>query len=576
MQLIKLSPIAIATLATLLSACGGGKSDDPAPPPAIKISPIALSKAIPLAIAENELQFEGGVCTGGSGNLTASWDFGDKTEASTSSTHTYATTTGNASYTVKVTCTDAAGNKAEGKNVFTIAPAAMNGFLGKKWSTYTSIPALHPSVYPVAGLSTAGDIHGVGVPSTASGLDVAAMSANFSISNEIGYHKLPTGADRPPFNDTLEGMHTATIDLAVSPNGHVMAAWMAGTSVWYATRNSLKDAWSVPVKIDVPVLDESIKVVVNDAGAGAIAYCTSTGAQVVTYASQATQAPVAISKRCGGIDKDEKSLQRYRAFDIAIDNTSSTIYAAGVNDAATAGKSVVTMKSYTPGSGWTAATAVSDALATPPNSLSLSRSPNGNFAILAWEQLGTVAPFTSNVFTRIYAGATWGAIKPVQDHFSTKDYSRPLVAVNDSGDAFLAMRLSQLNSNTGAVTSQVEVSNYAANATAPAWSQPYQLIRSGAAVQFSATDIAIDKWGTGLITLADGSNPVQAGTFSKTASWSGFSDISPRFPNPKAFHYQTMRALPDGRAILVTSVYDDKTPLTDSTAPISSGYVLLK
>ncbi len=574
MQLIKPSPIAVATLATLLSACGGGKSDDPAPPPAIKVSAIALSKATPLAIAENELQFEGGVCSGGRGDLTASWDFGDKTPESTSNTHTY--TTGDASYTVKVTCTDATGNKAEGKNVFTVAHASMNGFLGKKWSTYTKIPALHPSVYPVAGLSTAGDINGVGVPSTASGLDVAAMSANFGISNDIGYDKLPTGTDRPPFNDTQEGMRTASIDLAVSPNGRVMAAWMAGTSVWYATKNGLKGTWSVPVKLDVPVLDEAIKVVVNDAGAGAIAYCTRTGAQVVTYASQATQAPVTISKRCGGVDSEEKSLQRYRAFDIAIDNTTSTVYAVGVNDA-TAGKSAVTVKSYTPGSGWTAATAVSDELTTPPDSLSYARSPNGNFAVVAWDQLGTVAPFTSNVFSRIQAGASWGAIRPVQSHFITKDYSRPLVAVNDKGDAFLAMRLSQLNSNTGAVVSQIEVSNYAASATAPAWSQPYQLRKNGLAVPFSATDIAVDKWGTGLLTRTDGGgDPVQAGTFSKAAIWSGFADLSPRFPNPKAFHYQTMRALPDGRAILVTSVYDDKTPLTDSTAPISSGYVLLK
>lgn len=574
MQFIKPSPIAVATLATLLSACGGGKGDDPAPIPAIKVSPIALSKATPLAIAENDLQFDGGVCSGGSGDLTASWDFGDKTPTSTSNIHNYAI--GDASYTVKVTCTDAAGNKAEGKNVFTVAHASMNGFLGKKWSTYTKIPALHPSVYPVADLSTAGDLHGVGVPSTASGLDVAAMSANFGISNEIGYDKLPTGTDRPPFNDTLEGMHTASIDLAVSPNGRVMAAWMAGTSVWYATKNGLKGVWSVPAKINVPVLDASIKVVVNDAGAGAIAYCTRNGAEVVTYTSQTIQAPVAISKQCGGVEEDEKSLQRYRAFDIAIDNTSSTIYAVGVNNATTAGKSVVSIKSYTPGGSWTAATAVSDELTTPPVSLSYARSPNGNFAILAWDQLGTVAPINSNVFARIHSGAAWGAIKPVQDHFITKDYSRPIVAINDSGDAFLAMRLGQ-TSSSGTFTSQIEVSNYAANATAPAWSQPYQLRRNGTAVQFSATDIAIDKWGTGLITRADGGgDPVHAGTFSKTASWSGFSDISPRFPNPKAFHYQTMRALPDGRAILVTSVYDDKTPLTDSTAPISSGYVLLK
>ncbi len=93
MQLVKLSPIAAAVSATLLSACGGGGGGDPIAPPAIKVSPIALSKATPLAIAENELQFDGGVCSGGSGDLTASWDFGDKTPASASNTHTYATAT---------------------------------------------------------------------------------------------------------------------------------------------------------------------------------------------------------------------------------------------------------------------------------------------------------------------------------------------------------------------------------------------------------------------------------------------------------------------------------------------------
>lgn len=574
MQLIKISPIAGAILATLLSACGG-KGDDPAPvaPPAINVSGISLSKTTPRAIAESAVQFDGGVCSGGTGTLTATWDFGDGTGASSSNTHTYAETAKGAN-TVTVTCTDTAGTAAKAATFgVTVASAAMNGFLGKTWSTYASLDAMRPSLYPVAGLSSSGDIFGVWLPSLANNLDVAASTTNFTTSTWTASEALSTGTEKPPFNDTLPGGRTAAIDMAVSPNGHVMAAWMAGSSIWYATKNGLSGAWSTPAKQAVPVLDASIKVVVNDAGDGAIAYCTSNGAEVITVSGQATQAPVTISKQCGVLDS-LYTVQRHRAFDIAMDAASPTIYAVGINDATTPGKSVVNLKSYTPGAGWTAATPVSDEVTTAPASLSYSRSPNGNYAAVAWNQIYGSAPFKSNVYARTYANGTWGDIKAVQDDYITKDYTRPMIAVNDSGDTFLAI---QLNNETYATQTEVSVYNAA---TAPAaWSKPFQLSNKNFATdtRFKAADIAIDKWGTGLITSSKEDGSVSwAGTFTKTGEWSGYSMLWAPISNKQAFHYQTMRALPDGRAILVTSIYDDVTPLNKDDKPFYSGYVLLK
>lgn len=569
MQLKKFSPITGVILATLLSACGG---DEPEPVvyPKLKISSLALSSATASAIAQTPVEFTGGICSGGNSNYIQEFDFGDKTPVSSVKTHTYLTS---GLKTVVATCKDTAGSRAVVTSLeVNVAAAEMNGFMGKQWSTYASIDPLMPSLYPVAELTAAGDIYGVWLPSLATNKDVTTGTTNFSSSSWTQSGGLSTGSDKPLFNDALPGASSAAIDLAVSPNGRATTAWMAGSSLWYATKNDLSGAWSTPVQINVPVLDASIKVVVNDAGSGAIAYCTSNGAELITYAGQARQAPVTISKQCDLTDTSFFTIQRHRLFDIAIDNASSTIYAVGIADGATTGKTVVTLKSYTPSGGWTAGTAISDEIDTAPESLSYARSPSGNFSAVAWNQVGT--NLKSNVFARLYAKGAWGPIQAVQDDYITKDYSRPLVAINDSGDAFLAMQIQSIRK-----TFPIEVTNYDASATNPTWSKPFQV----STAKLSATDIAIDKWGTGLITRSDdgaaqsvSSGTPEAGTYSKSGEWSGFTRLATKNLYSKSFHYQSMRALPDGRAIVVTSIYDDQTPMTLTTQPLSSGYVLLK
>lgn len=580
MQLNKLSPIAGLILATMLGACGGGGGDDPAPaptpaPPAIKVSSVSLSSTTPRAIAEAALQFNGGACSGGTGTLTPSWNFGD---GLSDNPHTYAT---DGVKTITVTCTDSAGTAAKTTTLnLTVASAAMNGFLGRTWSTYSSIDSTNVSPYPVAGIADSGDIYGVWLRRVASNMEVAAGTTNFSSNSWTVSGTLATGADRSAFDDTAAGKQTAMIDLAVSPNGHAIAAWVAGSSIWYATKNSLSDAWSIPSKIaGETVIDASIKVVVNDSGNGAIGYCNSaTDARVITFSPTsipAIQPSVTISKQCGVMDTTF-AFQRHRAFDISI-NPFSTILVAGIANGVTSGSSVVVIKDKHLGAGWSTLVAISSELATAPESLSLSLSPSGNRAGIAWNQVSLTSPFKSNVYTSIFNGTIWGTPTPVQNDFTTKDYARPLIAVNDHGDAFLAMRLIDPNSNI-----TTEVSNYNAAATSPAWSWPKQISTTG----LYTTDIAIDNWGTGLVTASDSNSwYTQAGTFAKatgTSQWSGFTTISPiasyypAYYPYQTFHYQTMRALPDGRAILVTSMYDDKTAVIGIKTPIASGYMLLK
>ena len=586
MQLNKLGAVTGLLLTAVLSACGGGGDEAPpapaAPAPvALAVSNITLSSTTPTAIAETALQFDGGVCSGGSGTLTTSWDFGDATAPSPLNTHTYAEAKSGAN-TVTVTCTDTAGATKAKTLSLTIDSAAMNGFLGKTWTTYSAIDTSNVSPYPVAGLADSGDVYGVWLRRVSGNMEVAAGTTNVSSNSWTVSGSLPTGADRSLFDNTQSGGHTAAIDIAVSPNGHVMAAWLAGTSIWYATKNGLNGAWSTPEKIiDGPALDESIKVVVNNKGDGAIAYCASaTDARVITYSntpSPTIQTSVNISKKCGIVDTDpvfSYTLQRHRSFDIAIDNdpnNPSKIFAVGIqDDSAHATKSAVVIKSYTLASGWVSEpNAIADDLNAPPDSLSYSLSPNGSYAAIAWNQVSTVTPFKSNVFTSIYANGAWGASVAVQTDYPTKDYSRPLIAMNDNGFAFLAMRLSGTPNRT-------EVSNYDATATAPLWSKPFQVNTDAS----KTINIAIDNWGTGLITRADDYYS-QAGTFTKktgVTQWSGFKNISPRYPfnMGSMFHYQTMRALPNGTAILVTSVYDDITAFNTTSNPVSSGYTLLK
>lgn len=570
MQLNKLSPIAGLILATMLGACGGGKGDDPAPasaPPVIKVSAIKASSATPTN-AQAELQFEGGVCSGGTGTLTALWDFGDGTGSGSYAPHTYDT---DGTKTVTVTCTDSAGKTQLGTAAITVASAAMNGFLGKNWTAYASIES-NPLPYPVAGLTSSGDIYGVWIRSAVGTQnEVATGTTNFnSASWTVSPDVLTTFIDpvtknyaRSPFNVTLPGMSTAAIDLAVSPNGHAIAAWMAGTKIWYATKDNLAGAWSISHDIDVPVLDKSIKVAINDNGVAAIAYCTSTGAELIR--NLATRTPITISNQCD----EMTTTQRLRSFDIAIDST--TVYAVGIAPGTSPGKSVVNLHSCTIDGVCETPKPISDELATAPKSLSYSRSPNGTYAAIAWNQIDMVnASPVSNVYASIYAPgtpkATWGSPMPVHITIPTNDYSRPLVAINDKGDAFLAM---QLQTNLGYSSSTV-VTNYQSAATPPTWHAPFQVADYG----LSATDIAIDTWGTGLLTRFDGTKS-QVGTFPKTGSWSNLRSLTYPTYRKDTFHYQTMRALPDGRAILATSVYDDTVP-SNSADPVLSGYMLLK
>lgn len=582
MQLKKLSPLTGLILTALLSACGGGGGDEPPPPaappppPAITVSAITLT---PSPIAQNALQFDGGVCGGGTGTLTAAWEFGDTTGPSGSNTHTYAeTATGLRTVTVK--CTDTAGTTpVVGTLDITVLTEAMKGFLGKTWSSYSRIDPLNLSTYPIAGIADSGDVSGVWIRRTAGNMEVAEGTTSFSGTSWAVSGVLPTGTDQSPFNDAVSGGRTAAIDQAVSPNGHVIAAWKAGTSIYAVKKSTVNGAWTVLGQFTFagdPVTNESIKVVVNDAGDGAIAFCsdgtggTQLGAYVIPYLNNTAGAAQVISNKCGTVDMEGTStLQRSRAFDIAIDS-SSKIYAAGVLNATSgAPKSAIVLQTNTAGAWAPTATAFADEIATAPESLSFSLSPNGNYAAIVWNQVSPSSPFKSNVYANVYAGSAWGTSSThVQNDFITKNYTRPMVAINDSGVAFLAMRLSDTFGNA-----KTEVSNYDALATTPAWSSPYRASDYG----FQAADVAIDKYGTGLLTGLDTYN-TQAGTFTKSGTWSGFKSISPRYPYGlgSTFHYQTMRALPDGRAILVTSVYDDITAVTATTQPVASGYMLLK
>ncbi|MBK7004912.1 MAG: PKD domain-containing protein [Burkholderiales bacterium] len=615
MQPNKLSPIAGLLLATLLGACGGKGGDEPEPsapppPPALKASPALLSTDTPRAIAQNALKFDGGECSGGTAPVTASWDFGDGTPKGSSNTHTYTeahaqakmVSSTNKSTIVTVTCTDAVGVTKSSTVNITVESASVNGFLGKTWTSYAAIDPTRPSLYPVAGVADSGDIYGIALPSVASTTHTKATAGTTSFSSTnwtAPTDDLATGTDTSLFNDTGPGVRTTAIDLAVSPNGHAIAAWMAQSttgvpSIWYTTKSSLSAAWTLPVQVNVPVMEESIKVAISDAGVGAIAYCTSSGgADTVTRTLSLTSTiksstaqlittsnttPTTISNNCGVTDSGYAILQRHRLFDIAIDNASSTIYAVGVSNGTTdPAKSVVTLKSFTSGGGLTATTPISDEIASAfaPVSLSYARSPNGNYAAVAWNQVRDDAYQKSNILTRIQVNGAWGtAIQEVQNNYTTKDYARPLLAINDNGDVFLAMHLKYANGGDP----DMEVSNYDAAAAAPVWSAPRRATNKSTPneTQFNMTDIAIDKWGTGLVTRLDTNGSfTQAGTLSKAGTWSDFTNISTQYPSLR-LHNQTMRALPDGRTILVTSIYDDVTPLTANSKPVASGYMLLK
>lgn len=98
-------------LAALLLACGGG-NDSPAPTatsyPAITLTPPVLSGGKTHATVGVAESFEGGICSGGNGQLTTIWSYGDESDTTTSRTHTY-TKANIGGFGLTVKCTDTAG-----------------------------------------------------------------------------------------------------------------------------------------------------------------------------------------------------------------------------------------------------------------------------------------------------------------------------------------------------------------------------------------------------------------------------------------------------------------------------------
>ncbi len=610
MQLKKLSPLAGLILTGLLSACGGGGGDAPPPaapppPPAITVSALSLNSATPNTIAENTLRFDGGVCSGGTGTLTAAWDFGDSTTVGSYAPHNYLDSAAG-TRTVTVTCTDTAGTTAGTATLrLTVLAAAMNGFLGKSWTTYRALET-NASPYPVAGITSAGDLYGVWIrryntidKAVAAGL-ASLSSPNWTVTNTGesptggSPDVLYTGANQSPYDDSNGTLgsngETAPIDMAVSSNGHAIAAWMAGSSLYFSTKSSLHDPWTVAKEITTPIINSSVKVVVNDDGNGAIAYCTNAGAMVVPITGITEGTAKSISTQCGVTDTGIAGLQlyqRFRAFDVAI-NTQSKIYAVGVLSGSTSGSSVA-VQTYSPGSPgvWsTPVIRVADNLATPPSSLSMSLSPSGQKGMIAWPQIPTGNPnFAVHTAGLQADGINWSSGKVINFNYTPSNtYVRPMIAVNDGGDVALTMletpsggaqRLVITNCAACAVTS---LQGWATNLT-PVYSVTSTGALPSLAKQYVAADLAIDQWGTALITSGDENFGYSwAGTYSKNGVFSNLKRIGPTdtlnsidYYGTSSFRYQTMRATPDGNAILTTAIYDNSSP-----NPIKSGFMLLK
>lgn len=617
MQLKKLSPLAGLLLTALLGACGGGGDDEPpppaAPPPAaVSVSAVSLSSTSPPAYAENNLKFDGGECSGGTGALTVSWNFGDGTalDSSTTAPHTHKyveAAVGNK--TVTVTCTDSTGKTSSLSKSIDVQTAAMKGFLGKSWTTYRALES-NFSPYPVAGITSTGDLYGVwirrydlGNYAVAAGL-ATLDNPNWTLTNTGQSPNggtpdaLYTGTDQSPYNDANGGANgeTAPIDLAVSPSGRAIAAWVAGTSptslsLYFSTKSSLAATWTPATKLTgvggaiVSVINDSVKVVVNDDGNGAIAYCTSSGAYAVPVNSNSvnTSGIKLISKQCGDMETTNYGYQRFRAFDVGID-PQSKIYAVGVLDGTASSTSSVAVQTYS-GSAWSPIIQrVADNMATPPASLSMSLSPNGVKGQIAWPQKD---PNTLKfvVYTSgLQADKTWSTGVYVTSAFTPNtNYTRPLIAVNDAGDVAMTMLV-----KPDGGTQTVRITNCAAcAASGQTWGTTLTQIMtvgySGATPtsvgQYVALDLAIDQYGTALITNVDYTfNNSWAGTYSKTGVLSNLKRIGPSGNSNNigsygqmSFRYQTMRALPNGQAILTTAIYDSL-----NSAPIKSGFMLLK
>lgn len=568
---MRYSQLFVVVCALSLTSCGGGGNNDTQATPSTAgsggvVLPIQLSDpSAPATTVETgtSVAFEGGQCVGGSGTLTTLWSFGDGTKMSNTNTHIYASP---GQYSVFVTCTDSGSRQTLTTLPITVTVTPLNphGFLGRAWSNYQAVDARNTSIYPLAGLAEDGRVYGAWLQNEGSG--AAVVSGRMDTGSPRTWlleGLLPLSGPLVSFNNNMLAQRVAPIDMAVSPQGRVLLAWVAGTSLWYTVRTP-DVGWSMPVQTALTPSSTTIKVAVNDAGDGAIAYCTAGGAQVVTVSSGSTvtSTPQQISSRCSAmVGYASTGLQLAKAFDVAIDNTNSTVHAVGLMPSSgAAGKSQIMLRKYLPGSGWAEAEAISvelpQASFSSSFSLSYSLAPAGQFAGVVWSQLG--ANGISNAYARMADSGVWGVINPLQSNTSAP-YALPLIAVNDEGKAFVAMG----QDSPAQSTYFMYLTNY--NAAKGWMANPVKANTWGG---FSAVDVAIDQFGHGLVTHCDIGVDTVAGTLSSTGGWSGLRTITPLY-GKNAFHYQAMRALPDGRAILMTSVL-----ATTGYAP--SGFVLLQ
>lgn len=188
-------------------------------------------------------------------------------------------------------------------------------------------------------------------------------------------------------------------------------------------------------------------------------------------------------------------------------------------------------------------------------SLSYSQAPNGH-AAAAWSQKGG---FNKNdVVARIFDGSKWSAIEPVESS-NDKDFILPEIAINDAGEATLAMA----DPDTSGGLYDLYILQ---RKSSGAWTVPSKVFDSG----YTAVQVATDSYGNGLLTMVDGSVS-KYGMINKAGTWSGLKSLlsSGQSFGYRNFHYQTMRALPDGQAIVVVGTRYE-------TGYVNSGFALLR
>ncbi len=550
--------------ACLLTACGGGGGGGGASGGSGGAAKITVSNptASSNVVAGTAVTFGGGACGGGQGTLSASWDFGDGSVKASSGTHTF---TAAGTYSVSVTCTDSSSDPSVTSSATPVtvaaAPAISEGFLARNWTAFAAIDSTNTQIYPIAGLDSNGTAYGLWLQnnSTTTSNVISGLLDTTSASTWTIGASLPTGTANVAVNNSLFHTIQAPIDMAVSPNGNALAAWVAGGSLWYSTRGTLS-GWSAPVQTAISPSSPALKVVYSDGGIGAIAYCNSSGAQVAVFSSSTglSSSSQGVSNKCSAVLGTSSNTQITYGFDLAINPTTSAVTAVGLMPSpTTSANSVVQEITYTTLGGWGTPFAVSSDLPTasfPSFSVSLSVSPSGSYSAVAWSNLNATG--SNNVFARVLHGGTVGDSIQVQPNDSLV-FFLPLIAINDAGNAFLVM--ANQSSSGGYDPYATTYSEAAGWKTAP--------LLMNSLSGFGAIDVAIDQYGNGLATYNDANLDLQAYTLSadgtKAASvlitQLGYGD----------FHYQRLRALPDGRAILTASNKAD-------TGYAPSGFAVLK